>query len=89
MIDFDKINNKENILNMTQQTLTDIIDDIPLLDEKTNNIMKELAKIFMEEMGNKYSLNELVQNFISPEMTLQAFRAWIKNREELAKSMGL
>lgn len=63
MIDFDKINNKENILNMTQQTLTDIIDDIPLLDEKTNNIMKELAKIFMEEMGNKYSLNELVQNF--------------------------
>jgi len=51
--------------------------------------MKEVAKIFMEEMGNKYSLNELVQNFISPEMTLQAFRAWIKNREELAKSMGL
>ena len=89
MIDFDKMNNKDTILNITLQTLTDIIDDIPLIDEKTRNVMKELAKIYMEEVGNKYSLNEIVEKFMSPEMTLQEFKAWIKSKEELAKSMGL
>ena len=86
---FHKFNNKDNILKVTLQTLSTIIDDIPNLDKTTNNVMKELAKLFLEETGNKYSSEEIIVKFMSPEMSLQEFKKWIKSREDLAKSMGL
>jgi len=89
MDNFHKFNNKDNILKVTLQTLSTIIDDIPNLDKTTNNAMKELAKLFLEETGNKYSSEEIIVKFMSPEMSLQEFKKWIKNREDLAKSMGL
>jgi len=89
MDDFHKFNNKDNILKVTLETLSTIIDDIPNLDKKTNNVMKELAKLFLKETGDKYSSEEIIVKFISPEMSLQEFKKWIKNRENLAKSMGL
>ncbi len=89
MDNFHKFNNKDNILKVTLQTLSTIIDDIPNLDKATNNAMKELAKLFLEETGNKYSSEEIIVKFMSPEMSLQEFKKWIKNREDLAKSMGL
>ena len=89
MDDFHKFNNKDNILKVILETLSTIIDDIPNLDKKTNNVMKELAKLFLKETGDKYSSEEIIVKFISPEMSLQEFKKWIKNRENLAKSMGL
>ena len=89
MVDFNKSGSKDNILKIALQTLSTVINDIPDIDKKTSNTMKELAKLFLEETGNKYSAQEIVVKFISPEMTLQEFRRWIKNREELARSMGL
>ena len=89
MVDFNKIGSKDNILKVSLQVLSTIIDDILHIDKQTSSTMKELAGLFLEEMGNQYSSQELVVKFISPEMTLQEFKRWIKNREELARSMGL
>ena len=89
MVDFKKISSKDTILKVSLQSLCTIIDDIPDVDKKTRKAMKELAKLFLEEMGNKYSSKTIVGKFISKEMTLQEFRKWIKSREEIAKSMGL
>jgi len=89
MNDLHKFNNKDNILKVALQTLSTIIDDIPNLDKTTNNAMKELAKLFLEETGNKYSSEEIIVKFMSPEMSLQRFKKWIKSREDLARSLGL
>ncbi|MCF8037898.1 MAG: hypothetical protein K9K79_01145 [Desulfohalobiaceae bacterium] len=89
MVDFNQISSKDTILKVALQNLCTIIDDIPDVDKKTRNVMKELAKLFLEEMGNKYSSEKIVVKFNSAEMTLQEFRKWIKSREEVARSMGL
>ncbi len=89
MFDFEEMGKKENILKVLSQNLFTVIDDIPDFDKKSNTLMKELAKLFLEEIGNKYSPQEIVVKFMTPEMATQEFKGWLKDKEELTKSMGL
>ena len=83
------MNNKDTILDTISQSLINIIDDIYNIDETSKNAMKEIAKLFLREAGVKYSAQELVVNFMTPEKTLQHFKKYLKTQEDMARSMGL
>ena len=83
------MDNKENILKTISQSLINIIDDIQNIDESSRNAMKEIAQLFLKEAGVKYSVQELVVNFMTPEKTLQHFKKYLKTQEDMAKYMGM
>jgi len=80
---------KNIILETISQSLISIIDDIKNTDESSKNAMKEIAKLFIKEINIKYSVQELVVNFMTPEKSLQHFKKYLKIQEDIARSMGL
>ena len=83
------MDDKKNILDTIAETLVNIIDDIKNIDASSRNALKEIAKLFLKEVGVKYSTQEIVVNFMTPEKTLQQFKKYLKTQEDIAKFMGM
>ncbi|MDA3788989.1 MAG: hypothetical protein PF503_10935 [Desulfobacula sp.] len=83
------MDNKNTILETISQTLIEIIDDLENIDESSKNAMKEISKLFLKEVGAKYSAQELVVDFMTPEKTSLHFKQYLNTQADIAKSMGL